>query len=369
MKTTLSPVEKELMGAVNYLPCVSLLMPFEPKVSLKSELDYRLKVAAGKIEKALKAGYTEEKAAEVIRRLHALIDTLDFDSSKKSIAIYVSPLLSKVYYLDIPVEEKIIMDESFEIRDLVYSQKTPGRYLVLVLSSEQSRLYLGNHGQFIRIPLSLPENAMAYQSDPPERVANFSDPARRKEILMDKFLHHIDEGLQDLLKKYPLPLFVMGTDRTAGHFKKMTRHGSRVTAYVHGNYGEASEAQLHKILEPYREELKKNRERDLLKQLDSARSAGKLAIGMEEVWKEAMHHNGRLLVVEKNYIFPAQQGDRKDLIYPWDERIPNDLYIKDAVDDVIEKVMTHGGDVEFTEEGMLKDYQKIALVEFYNQGH
>jgi hypothetical protein len=40
-------------------------------------------------------------------------------------------------------------------------------------------------------------------------------------------------------------------------------------------------------------------------------------------------------------------------------------YIKDAVDDVMEKVLETGGDVEFVDEGMLKDYDHIALVQYY----
>jgi hypothetical protein len=35
------------------------------------------------------------------------------------------------------------------------------------------------------------------------------------------------------------------------------------------------------------------------------------------------------------------------------------------VDDVIEKVLENGGDVEFVDEGVLKDYHHIALILFY----
>jgi hypothetical protein len=35
------------------------------------------------------------------------------------------------------------------------------------------------------------------------------------------------------------------------------------------------------------------------------------------------------------------------------------------VDDLIEKVLQDGGDVEFVEDGSLNDYQHIALVQYY----
>ena len=43
----------------------------------------------------------------------------------------------------------------------------------------------------------------------------------------------------------------------------------------------------------------------------------------------------------------------------------NNFFIKDAVDDIIEKVIESGGDVEFVDEGILTDYQKIVLLEYY----
>ena len=45
--------------------------------------------------------------------------------------------------------------------------------------------------------------------------------------------------------------------------------------------------------------------------------------------------------------------------------IKNSFYIKDAVDDIIEKVIACGGDVEFVDEGILKDFSKIALIEYF----
>ena len=86
---------------------------------------------------------------------------------------------------------------------------------------------------------------------------------------------------------------------------------------------------------------------------------------MESVWKTAAEKRGRLLVVEKNYICPARQGDTPDLIYISHDMLQNDFHIKDAVDDCIEMVLHSGGDVEFVDEGILNGYEHIALIEYY----
>ena len=365
MNSVVTPQIYEVMAAIHYRPAVSIILPFEPKMSLKTELNYSLKAAADKVEKELMENYPDEISMLVMQKLRAVIKGLNFNTHKKSIAIYVSPVFEKVLYLDILVEEKIIVDESFEIRDLVYSKKQLHKYLVLLLSGKESRMYLGNSTTFVRIVSNTPESVYEYVNDIPERVANFSDMPERKEIVMDKFLHHIDNSLDIILNAYHLPLFVLGTERIMGHFKKLTKHAAAVIEYVQGNYEEATLQELKEILEPHIADWKKVKGKDLLNQIEEAAGKKKLAVGMRDVWREAMAHKGRLLLVEKNYMYAAQHGSSEEIIYKATEQYNKFSYIKDAVDDVMEKVLENGGDVEFVDKDVLKDYNHIALLQYY----
>jgi hypothetical protein len=362
--TTMTPELRELIEAVHYRPAVSIIIPFEPKMGLKTEILHSLKIAADKVELELQESYPDEMSTLVMLKLKSIFKNLNFNTHKKSIAIYVSPVFEKVLYLDIAMEEKIIVDESFEIRDLVYSKKQLHKYLVLLLSSNESRIFLGNSETFVRI-VSNTSQSIAFENDAPERVANFSDVVERKEILMNKFLHHVDNGLDIILNAYHLPLFVLGTERILGHFKKLTKHGSAVVEYIQGNYEEATIEQLKKILEPHITDWQKVKQKDLLNQLEEAAGKNKLAVGMREVWREAMNQKGRLLVVEKNYMFAAEHGGTDEAIYKITEPYNKFSYIKDAVDDVMEKVLENGGDVEFVDEGVLKNHHHIALIQYY----
>ncbi len=365
MIKVLTPELRELIEAVQYRPAISIIMPFEPKMSLKTEIIHSLKVAGDKVERELQENYPDEMGRLVLHRLRDIFSHLNFNTHKKSIAIYVSPVFEKVLYLDIAVKEKIIVDESFEIRDLVYSKKQLHKYLVLLLSGKESRMYLGNSATLVRIVSNTPESVAAYVNDAPERVANFSDMQDRKEIVVDKFLHHIDNSLDIILNAYQLPLFVLGTEKIMGRFKSLSRHTGAIIDYVPGNYEEAGADQLIEILKPYIMDWKKVKQKDLLNQFEEAAGKKKLAVGMRDVWREAMRLKGRLLVVEKNYMYAAQRGSSEEVIYKVAEPYNRFSYIKDAVDDVIEKVLENGGDVEFVDEGVLKDYQHIALIQYY----
>ncbi|ULQ53313.1 hypothetical protein [Flavihumibacter fluvii] len=355
---------EEVLQGVKYLPCVSIIFPFEPKMNAKDELTYKLKILSGKVEGELLKNYPEEKAMPVILKIRELVKNLNYTTHKKSIAIFVSPVVEKIYYLDIPVEEKIIIDDSFEIRDLIYSKKEIHKYLVLVLSKKAAHTYLGNSKSFIKLVINTPDHVAAYVNEIPGKVANFTDEHERHHIVLEKFLRHIDTGLGLLLNAYPLPVLIMGDVTVAGLFKKITHNGEKIIQYIHGNYEELTETELKEKLEPYITDWKHVKETELLQRLDAARSAGKLAIGIDKVWTEADHKKGHLLVVEKNYMYQARKTGEEGTITAANQPA-NAFFIKDAVDDVIEKVLANGGDVEFVGNGILDNFEHIALIQYY----
>jgi len=365
MNSHLSSDFRDVPESAYNRPAISIILPFEPKMSLKSALTHSLKIASDKIEKELKESYPGETATLVTEKLRSIIATLNFNTHKKSIAIYVSPVFEKVLYLAIDVEEKIVIGDSFKIRDLVLSKKQNQQYLVLVMSGKKSKMFLGKGSELVKIISNGSGSVHAFVNDPPERVANFSDPSERKAQILNKLLHAIDNSLQLVLTAYHLPLFVLGPEKVIGHFKSLTKSAHVVIEYIHGNYDDAGMEQLKKILEPHIEQWEKVREKNLLNRLEDAAGKKQLATGMRDVWKAATSKKGRLLIVEKDYIFAAQNGGTKSVIYMPASPYNHFSNIKDAVDDVIEKVFESGGDVEFVEKDMLSDYHHIALIKYY----
>jgi hypothetical protein len=362
MQTIVTAEIREVIEAVHYRPAISIILPFEAKVNLKHDTAHALNVITDKLKRELAINYPEDLCKKVIDKLHNITENLDFDTSKKSIAIYVSPVFEKVLYLDFKAEEKIVVDESFEIRDLVFGKKQMLKYLLLIISGKETRIFLGSTEKYIKIATHTPENVFAYINDPPEKVANFSDANERKRIVLEKFLQHIDKSLENILNAYHLPLFVLAPPRVLGHFKKVSKHQNHVIEFIHGNFDKSSLQELKEIMEPHIEAWKKKHQADVIEQLDDAASQKKLVVGIRNVWREAMLLKGHLLVVEKDFMYAAQHAAKADQIYKPTEPINQLLYVKDAVDDVIEKVLLSGGDVEFVDNDVIKSYHHIALV-------
>lgn len=356
--------EKEILNVPHSYPSVSVILPFEPKMTSRKSLENLIQQAMDKVKEQLVAAGTDE-AMTVIEKIGELVSQLNYNTYKKSVAFFVSPLLQKTYYLDIAVEEKIIIDSSFEIRDLVFSKKDIHKYLVLVLSSSHSKIFLGNTTEFIRLVSNTPVSTGALHEEMPEKVSNFSTVQDMHEKVLHRFLHHVDHGLSIILNAYDLPLFVLGPEKITGHYRKLSHHTQRISGYLSGNFDDATEAAIRDAIKPLVCDWKKVKQEDLLHHLEEASSIHKLTTGMRDVWKTAAEKRGRLLIVEKNFVCPARYGKTEADIDPDNKPDNMQPLIKDAVDDVIEKVLACGGDVEFVDEGLLSDYEHIALIRYY----
>ncbi len=349
----ISKEEKTIISAARQRPSVSIVMTFEAVIASKDEMRHRLQITLDRVKRELLAAYPESKAMPVVLKLQNLVRNVDYSTDKRAIALFVSPQTENIFYLDTPVEDRLVIDNTFSIRDLVYSRKKHIEYLFLLLSESSSKMFLGNTFKMIPVKFNVPDVAAAYKNDVPERVANFSDPDQLNEKMLDKFLHHIDQGLTIALKNYPFPVFIAGADRVLGHFKRITRNERSLAEFINGNYIDSTEAEILALMEPHLINWAGIKQKNLLSELQMTNNHGKLIYGINEVLSSVNEKNCRLLVVEKNYYSKPNS------------HITTSFYVKDAVDQVIEKVLQYGGDVEFVDDESLKSYKHIALIPFY----
>ncbi len=355
---------KEVIEAVHYWPSISLIMPFIAKVNLETELGHSFKVAVDEIDRELKNNYPGDISNLMMLKLKMAIGKVNPRVPKNGVAIYISPVFEKIVYLDVLVKERIIIDESFEIRDLLYSKKRCAKYLLLILSAKQFGVYLGSLNQLTKIETSIPESVNAYINEWPEKVANFTDSNDRKQVVIQKFLQHIDTELGRIIIDYELPVFVMGVKKILGVFKNISKHQESIAGYISGNYEKVSFAKLEEILKSHLEQWRHEKDKTVVRILDIAEGKNKLIKGIKPVWEAAMENLGNRVFVESDFVFSAQRGATPNLIEALEQPYNKFSYIRDAVDDIIEKVLLNGGDVDFVDSDGLESYEHIALVTY-----
>jgi len=328
-------------------PSVVLVLPYNPKMNPRVELDARLRGALAAAEKKLLMAHPAETAMPIVRKMQQLVRTLNSSTHKVAVALFVSAEVSKVIYLDTEVEERVVVDEPFLVRDLADCKIGTRDFLVLLLSAKESKMYWSNGNGLKLIKSNSPQNVYAYLNEVPERSGNFSDPEERREVMLNKFLHQMDQGLAAVLKMYPLPVFVVGTDRVAGHFARITHHSHQIVEYIHKEGIDAGMEDLKKWLAPYEDHWEETRSRLLLQQMEKAAQAGKLACGVHEVRKAVGCHNSRMIIV----------GDC--------DVVASAFYSGGEIDGLVEKVLENGGTVERLDGGLLQSYGPVAVIKYY----
>lgn len=328
-------------------PSIAVVFPFDPKMTAKTDLEMSIKRLLGTAEKQLLSKHPGEAALPVIKRLQQALRGLNYSTHKRSAAIWVSPSKTGTTYMDFAVEERLFVDQPFRVRDLADCKPSGKDYLLLLLSTNESKMYLHNSSGLKLIKSNGAWHMFAYLNEVPQRTGNFSDPADRREIMLNKFLHHMDEGLAHVLKAYPLPVFVAGPERVAGHFARITRHAANIAAYVHKNCIHSTEKDLQALLEPLLGDWRRLRQNLLSLQLEKAFEAGKLVCGIEEVRKAARCSNSRLIALETPDAGPA------------------DFFTDGALDNIVQKVLENGGEVEKLDTGSLGRFGPVALIRYY----
>lgn len=353
-----STPKREAIATVKFLPAVSIIMPFAPVITLKKNLEYSLKNVMAKVEAMLGRQYTVEKATPVIIKLRNLISSLNYCTHKKSIAIFVSPIMEKVYYYGVELEEKIVIDPSFTISGLVAFKKEKKEYLVLQLSDTFSRMYLGNDVELKLIKSNILTNQRSCENN--TTIKTFSPEADT-----NKFLVQMDQGLSIILKSYPLPVFVIGKEKLLNDFESVTKNNENLVEFIYGNYEDAYESELAFVMEHYISIWKKLKQQYLLSHIEKAKKQNKLRIGVQEAYEASMVNKGRLLLVEKKLVNHTGTSKTYKAFFKIDSAYDASFFIKDEVDEIIKNVFENGGDVEFVDDGLLEHYNSIALIEDY----
>jgi hypothetical protein len=342
--------EYEVQTDVLYLPSVSIILPFQPVMTPKVELEHKVKVVANRVEFEIMSSYPKQQALPVIIKLRNVIRNLNYNTLQKSIAIFVSPIVEKVFYLSFEVEEKVLVDEAFKLTDIAYYKKQAKQFLILLLSEKYSRIYLGNDCKLSLIKSNVPAN-----------ICGINIAA--KELGLEKFIKEMDKGLSIILRTHPFPVFVMGDECVVSTFRKNTLDGKSIVEFVRGDFDKASIDDLCDFIELYINDWQNIKQRSLLKKLHEERMHQQAAFGVKQVWKASKLKKGCLLLVERNFTYEGGLNSDFEILYYADLILNNAFYIKDAVDEVVEKVLENGGDIEFVDDDALVGYGRIALLQ------
>jgi hypothetical protein len=356
--------------------CISIIVPSH-KLAPERRVD-RLQVerAVEQAKKELQHTYREEEIKTLLQSLDEIYGQIDFNHNTLGIGLFVSPVIKKLVHFFFPVEEKVLIGRSFEIRDLLYQTNYSTRYFTLMLSEKEAKLFEGRLNNLVEITdHNFPKKYVDdYIYSHPSRGSSSAGVAfvrefekersQLEEIRYQHFAGQVGDGLKEYLID-DTPLILAGAKKDISYFKIANHNNLHVIGEIPGNYfyigitklGDLSWNLFRSFLD--QEKLQRVRE------FEEKIGQGFGVTGVPEIWRAAAEGRGLDLLVEKDFSEPGFliNGDPLHLyLSPPNE--PHQI-LADAIDDLIECVLEKNGHVTILGNDSLRDYQGIAMITRY----
>lgn len=289
-------------------------------------------------------------AVALLDALSAMITEALGQPADRAIALFVNRAYSCWATLPVPVIDRCVIDPTFATRDLVRTLHHTPRHTVLLLSTDQARLLHG-HGATLT-----PSPASAFPIH--RRVAgkNRGPTAERP----DDFLRRVDRALGAALKLNPTPLVLAAAEPTASTFHNLSRNTARLAGTVKGNHLTTPTEGLVDLIRPVLRDYLTSRGHEALVHVERRARTGRVLRDIDSAWLAARWERPEMLAVEEHYYYPARLDDTGDTLIPATDVDHPDV-IDDAVDELIETVLSRGGWIALVAPGELPDNTHLAL--------
>ncbi len=346
-------------------PSVSILLPIYGNApDERQQTPIRVKNLLRQAEERLLKEFPARDIAPLLDRLHAMVTEVDYDHGTHGLAIFASANFARFYYLPFPVDERLGINHHFATRDLIIARSRSSRYFVLSLTEKSAHLYEGVRDQLREIEdfgFPVEREIEGVKTELPGtfgvEVTKLHDGEERE------YFSRVQRALEGALAQEPLPLALAGVERTLAYFDEATSHKGKpkfnVVARLTGNYEKVRLREMAGKIWPMVETSMKAGQKRVKERLADATSANRKVTGLREVWKAAQAGRVDTLLAEESY-HPATRTNGKGLRHAAEGE--GFASLDDAVDAIIQQVLSTGGEVTFFDADELAHDEHIAAV-------
>ncbi len=352
---------RELQEVHTY-PCLTITLPTHRTQPDNRQDPIRVKNLVTQATNRLLGEFSKRDVAPLLERLDALVADIDYQHTVDGLVLTITRDMAREYVLPFPLEERVVVDDTFFTRDLVRALNRTRRYWVLSLSGQPTRLYSATREHLEEITTGgFPMRHTGPGGDAPLPGGPGVNRSAYRDDRHRQFFRAVDEALRPFLADDPLPLALAGIDRHQTFFREVSSQTSDIIATLRGSYDHMTAHDLGQLIWPLVRDGFAARRREVLDQLEKTAGQHRAASTLGEVWRHARLGRGNLLVVEDGYHEPARINDMGLLDLEVDDPTAPDV-LDDAVDEVITTVLAKGGRVVFVEPGELALHSRIALI-------
>ena len=351
-----------LLQQISGYPSLTITLPTHRTTPENKQDPIRVRNLVNEATRRLLEEFSKREIEPVLDQLEQLVRDINYSYTLDGLVLCVNRSFARAFFLPFSLKERIMIDETFATRDLVFAINRTPRYWTLVLSEKPTRLFDSTRDTLIEIqeggfPMihEGPGGEQPLPGGAGVQKSAYRDERHRQ------FFRQVDAALKPFLVEDPLPVAIVGVDRYLAFFNEVTSQKNAILTAVTGSHDKTSPHKLGELVWPLVKASFAEQRKMVLSELDKAIGERKVVSTISEVWRLANEGRGRILLVEEDFHFPGRVDKTGMHLTAADDPTGPDV-LDDAVDEIIETVLSKQGQVVFIDNGKLEAHQRIALI-------
>lgn len=352
--------------------CISIILPIHELSTDQSTDKLYLSKAIKEVNDLLSAETSVGKN-QVLDSLRKLQDEIVLRPSDQGIGVYVSEDIS--FYTSFPfhVTEKIIVDKSFHLKELLLKEQYSVPYMLVCADEKEIRLYNGKANELTEVkngefPMFF-EEALEIKSPlinsffARNAYIKTSDRNKSEELEAHHkaFLKKASELLQPYFETTEI-LVLCGSRKYLSEFLYHTGNKEKIQRIFFGSYGRFTENDFVTMSWPSVKNYINAKTAKELSAYEEKLSSGLTEDGISHVWDGVMSDRGETLLIEKGFEIKGYVERQNPCRLYLHEPSNAHTVLPDAVDSIIRMALEKDIDIVFAEDGMLSRNMRIALL-------
>ena len=363
-------------------PCISLYQPTHRYSPENKQDPIVFKNLIREIENSLKQKYQKNDLNSAMKPFYQIEEEKGFwNNTLDGLAIFANPNKCIVYKLHRPVQELIVVADSFHIKPLVRVFQSVDKYHLLGLSTNDFTLYEGNRDGFEEIEVdpeahrTMEEVLGKQHTDSFLTHGSYGDtggPAmyhghggKKDEIEKDieKFFRYVDRFvLENYSKPSKLPLILVSLKEHHNIFKKISHNSYLMEEGIKGSYNSFEMEHLTEkaweIIEPIYLEKTQN----LVNSFENAKANSSGSNDLVQITSTAFENRVETILIESDKIIPGKIDYNTGKIELWNIKDPD---FDDVLDDLAELVLKKRGEVVVLPKERMPSDKGVAAIYRY----
>lgn len=343
-------------------PCLSLYQPTHRQHPDKEQDPIRFRNLVRTMEESLRQAYPDRDIKALLTPFHALADDRDFwNHTLDGLAILANPDSFRVYRLQRPVPERVVVAASFHTKPLMRIVQSADRYQILGLSRHEYKMYEGNRDQIDELPpgddtpreidavLNIDRSAeratRTYGGADGASTTRHGTDVRQEAIdtETEHFFRAVDRAVQEHYSKPSgLPLLLAALPEHHGLFRQISQNPALMTEGLDIHPDNLSADALRErawelVLPHYLQRLQ-----GLVDSFNAAHAKGESSGDASDIARAAVAGRVATLLVEADRVVPGTLDLDTGAIA---DANMDDPGVDDLLDDIGECVLRKGGEV------------------------